>query len=1212
MIFTDLIHNIALLLALSILYSFISRNRTYKGRHKQILIGLLFGAVSIAGMMTPLHLMPGIVIDGRSMVISVAGLFGGPIGATISVIIAGGYRIGIGGMGALTGVLVIIASALIGVAYHHLRRRRPDLAKPHHLLFFGIVVHISMLLLMLSLPSSVSANVLKQIALPVIIIYPVGTVLLCLLLMDLESRDRSEKMLRERAEQHHIITGTSLDGYWMTDATGQLLEVNDAYCLMSGYSKEELLGMNIQELDCQAGQEALKKSMMETMEKGSAHFETRQRRKSGEIMDVEIRATFMPSTKRIFAYLHDITARKMMQEALTDSEKHYRTTLMSIGDAVIATDRAGLVQILNPVAEALTGWTEVEAKDRPIEEIFHIVNEETRLAVENPVQKVLTEGAIVGLANHTLLIARNGQERPIADAGSPIRNDEGEISGVTLIFRDQTREREAEAALRKSEERFRLTFHTSPDAININRMEDGLYVDINEGFTRLTGYTREDTIGRTSLEINIWCRPEDRRELIRGLREKGYYENLEADFRCKDGSIKTSIMSARIIMMQGSPHIISITRDITDRKAADASLRESEERHRIIVETAIEGILTMDAGRITTYVNPRMAEMLGYQTGEMIGRPVAEFMFTDDLDDHEHRMKSRYAGQPGRYEQRFRHKDGSAVWCIVSASALMDENGAFKGSFAMFTDITDRRLLEAQQERYRDFIEHAEEACFEFDLAGNLIFHNDAFLKTTGYDYNSYMATSRWDRHPTKEEARRVFRLYAEVLRTGVSRKIVEYKSLRRDGRIHDSSVSISLIYDETGKPIGFRGIGRDVTDIKRAEEKRRAMEERLQRSEKMEALGLLAGGVAHDLNNVLGILVGYSELLLDDIPEKSPLREHASNIMSAGERAAAIVNDLLTLARRGVHTAKVTNLNVIIADQLKAPEFEKLVTLNPRVNVKRVLAEDLLNILGSPVHLGKTVMNLAMNAAEAMPDGGLLTISTGNRYLDRPVSGYDDIQEGDYVTLSISDTGKGIDPADLKHIFEPFYTKKAMGRSGTGLGLAVVWGTIKDHHGYIHVQSEAGQGTTFTLYFPVTRDEASIENGPVPISTYRGNGESILVVDDVAGQRTLATHMLERLHYKVTPLGGGEDAVEFLKTGKADLIVLDMIMDPGMDGLDTYRKILELHPGQKAIIVSGFAETDRVSQALALGAGAYVKKPYVMERLGLAVRKELDSLKKG
>ena len=235
------------------------------------------------------------------------------------------------------------------------------------------------------------------------------------------------------------------------------------------------------------------------------------------------------------------------------------------------------------------------------------------------------------------------------------------------------------------------------------------------------------------------------------------------------------------------------------------------------------------------------------------------------------------------------------------------------------------------------------------------------------------------------------------------------------------------------------------------------------------------------------------------------------------------------------------------------------------------------------------------------------LIIKTQNRYVDQPVGGYDTIAEGDYVVFRVADSGVGISSEDIDRIFEPFYTKKVMGLSGTGLGMAVVWGSVKDHNGYIDVQSIENKGTTFTIYFPVTRQEIPADTTPFSMDTYKGHGESIVVVDDIAEQREIASGILTLLGYRVTSVPSGEAALRYLENNQVDLLVLDMIMEPGLDGLDTYAKALEIKPGQKAIIASGFSETDRVKQAQNLGAGAYVKKPYTIEKLGLAVREELD-----
>jgi len=397
----------------------------------------------------------------------------------------------------------------------------------------------------------------------------------------------------------------------------------------------------------------------------------------------------------------------------------------------------------------------------------------------------------------------------------------------------------------------------------------------------------------------------------------------------------------------------------------------------------------------------------------------------------------------------------------------------------------------------------------------------------------------------------------------------------------------------------------RDLSEQKKVQSQKKVLEARLRRAEKMEAIGTLAGGVAHDLNNVLTGLVSYPDLLLMDLPEGSNLRKPILTIQNSGKKAAAIVQDLLTLARRGVAVSKVTNLNDLINDYLKSPKHDKLKSFHPRAEFKTDLQPDLLNIMGSPVHLSKTIMNLISNAVESIDDQGVVSISTKNRYIDTCIKGYDEIREGDYVILRVTDSGTGINEGDLEKIFEPFYTKKTMGRSGTGLGMAVVWGTVKDHDGYINVQSQKGQGAKFTLFFPVTRK--AVEKDEIrSIDDYMGNGEKILVVDDVSQQIEIASALLQKLGYAADTVSSGEDAVEYIKNNSADIIILDMIMDPGIDGLDTFKRIIELNPGQRAIIASGFSETDRIKEAQRLGAGEYVKKPYTLEKIGIALKTEL------
>ena len=427
-------------------------------------------------------------------------------------------------------------------------------------------------------------------------------------------------------------------------------------------------------------------------------------------------------------------------------------------------------------------------------------------------------------------------------------------------------------------------------------------------------------------------------------------------------------------------------------------------------------------------------------------------------------------------------------------------------------------------------------------------------------------------------------------------------------GEGHVFEIYCNPLLDEKKEIIGTVLVGRDITSRLEASKERLQLEEKLQRAHKMEAIGTLAGGVAHDLNNILSGIVSYPELLLLQLPEDSPLVGPMQTILQSGKKATTIVQDLLALARRGTQTFEVLNINTIVDEYLKSPEFNKLKSFHPKVEISTDLDPDLLNIEGSTVHLSKVLMNLVSNAAEAMPQGGTIRVRTENKYVDSQLIGDEGVAGGDYVLLTVADSGLGIAPDDLDHIFEPFYTKKKMGHSGTGLGMSVVWGTVKDHKGFIDVESSLGLGTTFRTFFPVTRKNIPDGKEKFDIEDLYGNNESILVVDDVDTQRTIATSILTQLGYAAASVASGEEALLYLKDHAVDLLVLDMIMVPGIDGLETYRRALEIRPGQKAIITSGYSETDSVRQAKSIGAGRYIKKPYTIEKIGMAVKEELQN----
>jgi len=827
MIFTALINNIALIVSLSIFYSFIIRRWKYASGASQVLCGLLFGAVAVVGMINPLVFAPGLIFDGRSIIISAAGFTGGWISALIAAAMAVFYRVWLGGPGAVMGISVITGSALIGVAYYYIRKRYPQAVTPAYLYGFGVMVHLVMLAAMLTLPSGMKYDVFSSIAGPVILIYPLGTLLVCVVLLDIESRLRAEEAVRERDALYRTFINAASDMVFLKDHQLRYFVVNQAMAELFGKPEREIVG-----------------------------------KEDSELLPQKI-------------------AERIRQ---TD-------------EAVLA-DRSAL--------------------------------------------------------------------------------------------------------------------------------------------------TYEDMINDRMYEIR--------------------------KFPMQIG--------------QGRTGVGGFISDITERKQTEEAMKKNEEMIHLISENMSDMIRMTDLKGTNLYASPSHWKTLGYRPEERVGGSTFDVVHPDDIPLLINRFaEETSSSQPIRLQYRVRHANGHYVWLDT---------------------VTDR-------------------------------------------------------------------------------------------------------IRNDRGEVTGLIMSSRDVTEQKRLEEERRKLEERLLRAEKMEVIGQLAGGVAHDLNNVLGVLTGYSELLMMEIPEGQRTRTHVKKIMQSAEKGASIIQDLLTLTRRGVIVSEVVNLNSLVSGFLKTPFFEKIRDYHPQVAFRAELDENLMNIKGSSVHLEKTIMNLISNAAEAISGAGEVTIRTESRYLDQAVSGYDEIREGDYSVLTVTDTGMGIPDEHREKIFEPFFTKKTMGQSGTGLGLAIVWGTVKDHAGYVDVKSKPGEGSAFTLYFPVTREELTAERPRRPVEEYQGHGESVLVVDDIAEQREVASVILTQLGYRVSSVSGGEEAVNYLRENKADILVLDMIMPPGMDGLATYQKILEINPKQKAVIVSGFSETERVREAQRLGAGAYVKKPYIMEKIGIAISEELN-----
>ena len=658
----------------------------------------------------------------------------------------------------------------------------------------------------------------------------------------------------------------------------------------------------------------------------------------------------------------------------------------------------------------------------------------------------------------------------------------------------------------------------------------------------------------------------------------------------------------------------SLISEIEFRKTVEEALQKNEKEYRSVFENTGTATFIIEEDMKISKVNSKFEDMTGYEKAEIEGKmKTTDLVSKNDLKriTNYHYARRKNGGEyPSEYTLDLVDKKGNIKKVFIQISVIPET----KKSIASLIDITSRvereEMLRRNEEKYRNIIENIEEGYFELDLKGNLSFFNKSLCKITGYTPEELRGLS-YKEYSNQQMSENMFKVFNHIFRTKQPTMVVDFDIVSKNGNVLQIDLSAGPIPDENGQVIGFRGLMRDVSKRKTADLEKKKLEKKLQQAQKMKAIGTLAGGVAHDLNNILSGIVSYPDLILMDLPNDSPLKEPIQTIRESGKKAAAIVQDLLTLARRGVSVSEVVNLNDLTYEYLNSPQFEKLKSYHPKVEVESHLDSALLNVMGSPIHISKTVMNLVSNAAEAMPDGGKIEIKTKNKYIDLPIAGYDDVEEGDYAVLIVSDKGIGIAPEDINQIFEPFYTKKVMGRSGTGLGMAVVWGAVKDHKGYIHIESNEGKGTTIKLYFPVTRKPVRSNDLPLSFENLKGAGQTILVVDDVKEQREIAAKILIQLGYSVETVSSGKEAFEYLESKSADLIVLDMIMPPGIDGLETFKNVISKYPQQRAIIASGFSETARVRKAQRLGAGKYVKKPYTIEKIGLAVKSELEKNQK-
>ncbi len=506
------------------------------------------------------------------------------------------------------------------------------------------------------------------------------------------------------------------------------------------------------------------------------------------------------------------------------------------------------------------------------------------------------------------------------------------------------------------------------------------------------------------------------------------------------------------------------------------------------------------------------------------------------------------------------------------------------------------KQLETSNSRFQAFAEATWEGIVIHDI-GRLIEANRQFWEMFGYEERELLNGELFDRIFAPESLQAISQLNGDA-------GIYECIGKKKDGTEFPVEVNVRQI-DYLNIQAAVCTI-RDITSRVRAEEEKLILQSKLGKAQKLKALGLMAGSVAHDLNNILTGLVTYPDLLLYQMGESNKFYPSIKKIQESGKRASAVVNDLIMLARGRLPQANVENINEIILRHLQSIEHTERQSRFPNVIIQTQLQSDLLNCYCSPQHIIKILMNLVGNALEAVGEDGLIQIRTENCVFNKPISNEQQrlAPAGEYIKLTITDNGSGIKEKD--QVFDPFFTTKKMGKSGTGLGLTIVWNTIQEHNGWIELKDN-NPGARFEIYLPGTRDDLTSPINGETVSTLQGSGERILLIDDETSQNELMTRLLANLGYRSYSVTSGEEGLEFLQDKRVDLVVLDMIMGEGLTGRQTFERILKINPSQKAIVISGYADNKEIRKIKKLGVSYILEKPVTMAQIGLALKKSLS-----
>lgn len=1021
---------------------------------------------------------------------------------------------------------------------------------------------------------------------------------------DIRERKQVEEALRQSEERYRNILNDIQEAYYEVDFEGNLLFFNLPAMIRLGYSDEEMKSMNFQQLTDEVNARKLFKEYSKAFLTGKpiTGLEWEVITKNGERIPVESSASLRydaaGNAVGFKGIVRDVSERYKVQDALRRSEEKYRTILESIQEGYLELDLAGNVVFFNNFSCRMLGYSSTELLGMNYR-VF--TTPETANYLYDVFHRIYLTGQ-PGAAVDYEVVRKDGGRRIHELSASLIRDPSGLPVGFRGIARDITERKKAEEALRQSEERWQFALEGAGDGVWDLNLKTGVTFR-SRRWKEMLGYGEHD-IADTMEEWYRLVHPEDREEIDRNLEKHLRGEtpvfNSEHRMRCSDGSYRWVLDRGKVIEWDrdGSPlRIIGTQTDISERKHAVEVLKQSEELYRTIFEhTATANIIADDETTILL-ANSRFEKLVGYSKQELEGK----MKWTSFVEGKDRGRMIQYNAQriadpgsmPGTYEFMGVLGSGERKNFYISVAMIPGTNQRI----VSLVDITDRKkaeeALRQSEERFRDMARLMPETVFETDEKGVLTFANEAAFEKFQYSLQDLDSAASLLDMAAQEERERVYDHFSRIL-TGEKIGLTEYLARRKDGTTFPVLVHTSVIM-KNGKPSGIRGFAIDISDKK-------ILEQQLMRAQKMEAIGTLAGGIAHDFNNLLMGILGNVSLMLMGMEDSHPFHDRLKNIEEYVQRGSELTRQFLGFARGGKYEVKTTHLGDFIH---KSAEMFGRTKKEIRIH-ERVQEDGLWVVDVDRSQMEQVMLNLFVNAWQAMPGGGDLYLSTENVELGPDEVAPFGLRYGRYVKVSVTDTGVGIDESIKARIFEPFFTTKTKGR-GTGLGLASVYGIVKNHKGFITVDSKKGAGSTFTIYLPASAGTVE-EDRPLSGDIQTGR-ETVLLVDDEEMVLDVGSAILEKLGYRVLTASGGREGIEVFDSnrGSISLVVLDMIM-PDLGGRETFEALRKIDPGVKVLLSSGYSLDGQAREIMESGCNGFIQKPFSIKALAEKIREILDS----